>query len=299
VDWTGLSVFVEIAAGKSLAKAAQQLKISPMAATRRLSTLENELGVRLVHRSTRALALTPEGQSLLGHARALLEQHAAAHASVREADSGACGLLRVTTSIAFGRKVAAPLIVDFMRAHPAVKVDLLMSDSLVDLVPEGIDLAVRIANLADSSLVARRLAGNPRRLVASPDYVARHGRPQRLEDLAEHQCLAITGTTQWDFRLGNAVQRCRIDGRFSASSIEGLLQACLGGLGIANLSAWFVQDELADGRLQAVELADAVPEPLGIWAVYPSARLVPARTRLFIAALAEGLRGWDARLGAA
>ncbi|SHO60396.1 DNA-binding transcriptional regulator, LysR family [Pseudoxanthobacter soli DSM 19599] len=289
MNFLALSILTEVAAGSSLSGAARTLRISPMAATRQLSALEQDVGVRLVHRTTRAIALTAEGQAFLPHAQALLDERSAAYASVRPVTEGAFGLLRLTASVAFSRKVMVPMIADFMSANPAVKVDLTMTDDLVDLVNEGLDLAIRIANLTDSSLVARRLAGNPRLLLASPDYLERHGAPRTLADLEAHDCLPISRTARWAFRASGQPLSAKIGGRFSANSIEGLLQACVAGLGIANLSAWFVRDEIAAGRLKVIELADAVPEPLDVWAVYPSSRMVPVKVRLFIDALAARL----------
>lgn len=296
MDWLSLAVFAEIADGNSLAQAARQLQIAPMSATRRLSALEKDLGVRLVHRTTRALALTAEGQSFLPHARALLAEKVAAYESVRPAADSACGLLRITASVAFGRKVVAPIVVGFMQDNPAIKVDLLLTDNLVDIVTEGLDMAVRIANLADSSLVARRLAASPRVLLASPEYLKRSGTPRTLSDLLKHECLSISKTTYWSFTTADGVIRAKVDGRFSANSIEGLLQACVGGLGIANLSSWFVKDAIEDGSLIEIPLADAEPEELAIWAVYPTNLMMPAKVRLFVDALAQQLRGWDAPL---
>lgn len=289
MNFLALSILTEVAAGSSLSGAARTLRISPMAATRQLSALEQDVGVRLVHRTTRAIALTAEGQAFLPHAQALLDERSAAYASVRPVTEGAFGLLRLTASVAFSRKVMVPMIADFMSANPAVKVDLTMTDDLVDLVNEGLDLAIRIANLTDSSLVARRLAGNPRLLLASPDYLERHGAPRTLADLEAHDCLPISRTARWAFRASGQPLSAKIGGRFSANSIEGLLQACVAGLGIANLSAWFVRDEIAAGRLKVIELVDAVPEHLDVWAVYPSSRMVPVKVRLFIDALAARL----------
>lgn len=263
-----------------------------MAATRRLSSLERALGVRLVHRSTRALALTPEGDAFLPHAAALLEAQEAAYESVRGDGAAATGLLRVTTSIAFGRRVAAPVLARFLDSNPAARVELVMTDDIVDIVPAGIDLAIRIANLADSSLVARRLARNPRLLLASEAYLGRHGQPRTLADLAGHECIATTGTRHWTFATGGGAVRVPAGGRFSSNSIEGLLQACVGGVGIANLSAWCVQEEVMTGAVRRIELADAEPEELDVWAVYPTSLLVPPKVRLFVDALAAELRAW-------
>ncbi|CCA90734.1 transcriptional regulator (plasmid) [Novosphingobium sp. PP1Y] len=258
-----------------------------MAASRRLAALEAELGVRLAHRTTRSLSTTSDGEIFLKHAQALLEEQASALAALRPAAAGVSGQLRVTASAAFGRKVVAPMIAAFMHDNPELHVDLLLTDDQVDIVGQGIDVAVRIAKLRDNHLIARRLADNPRRLCASPAYLKAHGAPRLLSDLAGHSCLLGTGTSHWIFvRNGKAV-RHKVTGRFTASSIEAIHQACLGGVGIANLSAWDVADDRRGGLLEAIELEDAEPEPLAIWAVYPTARMVPAKVRAFIAALEQ------------
>lgn len=294
MDCVGIELFVAVAGGATLAKAAQRLRITPMSATRRLAALERELGVRLVHRTTRAIALTAEGLAFLPHAHRLIVEHAAARASVRAGEDGPSGRLRLTSSVAFGRRIVAPLLVELLREHPAVSAELLMTDSVVDLVAEGLDLAVRIADLADNRLIARRLAPNPRELVATRAYLDQAGSPRTLDELGEHDCLAITGTGHWTFLADQTPVRHRIEGRFTANSIDGLRAACLGGAGIANLSAWFVRDDLARGALVRVRLADATPQPLSIWAVYASQRLLPPRTRVFVDALARRLRDWCA-----
>ncbi|PTQ07480.1 LysR family transcriptional regulator [Sphingomonas oleivorans] len=291
MDLSDIAILVEAIHAGSLAAAARRLGIAPMAASRRLAALEEQLGTRLVHRTTRALALTPEGEAFLPYAQAMLEDEANARAAVRPSAAGASGLLRVTASVPFGRKVVTPMIPDFMRANPDVQVDLLLTDSIVDIVAQGIDVAVRIATLRENALVARRLADNPRALYAAPAYIADHGAPTTLAELARHQCLATTGVSHWTFLNGARTVRQKVAGRFTASSVEALHQACLGGLGIANLSAWDVKEELAAGRLLPITLADAHPEPLAVWAVYPTARLVPPKVRLFVAALEACLRG--------
>ena len=285
-----VSVLVEAVQAGSLASAARRLGISPMVASRRLAALEQELGVRLVHRTTRSLAPTGEGEAFLPYAQAMIEDEANARAAVRPSQAGVSGMLRVTASVPFGRKVVAPMIPDLMRAHPDLRVDLLLTDSIVDIVAHGIDVAIRIAQLRDNALIAKRLAANPRALYAAPAYLDAYGAPAKLADLDRHQCLVTTGTTHWSFDQGATIVRQKIGGRFTASSVEALHQACVGGLGIANLSAWDVQEALEAGRLVAVPLSDAVPEPLAIWAVYPTSRLVPPKVRAFVAVLEKRLR---------
>lgn len=290
-----LAVFAEAVRSGSLAAAARRLGLNAMAASRRLAALETELGVRLVQRTTRALSPTAEGEAFLPHAQAMLDEQASALAALRPAGAGVSGQLRVTASAAFGRKVVAPMIARFMAANPDLGVDLLLTDDQVDIVAQGIDVAVRIAKLRDNHLVARRLADNPRRLCAAPAYIARHGKPRVLADLVDHACLLGTGRSHWVFVRNGKTVRQKVGGRFTASSIEALHQACIGGLGIANLSGWNVEDDLRAGVIEPIRLEDAEPEPLAIWAVYPTARLVPAKVRAFVGALEQELRGGEHR----
>lgn len=290
MNLSDVGVFIEAARAGSLAAAARRLGVSPMAASRRLAALEAEVGARLVHRTTRALSLTPEGEAFLPHAHAMLEGEAAARAAIRPSEAGASGVLRVTASAPFGRKIVAPMIPGFMRANPDLHVDLLVTDHVLDIVAGGLDVAIRIAALRDNSLIARRLDDNPRKLYAAPRYVAERGAPKVLADLAGHECLAISGVSHWTFRVGERAVQQRVSGRFAASGVEALHLACLGGLGITMLSDWNIREDVAAGRLVEIPLADAVLESWSIWAVYPTARLVPAKTRLFIDALAAHLK---------
>lgn len=285
-----LAIFVEAVQVGSLAGAARRLGINAMAASRRLAALEAEVGVRLVHRTTRSLSPTTEGEAFLPHALAILDEHTSALAALRPTGAGVSGLLRVTASAAFGRKVVAAMIPQFMRANPDLHVELLLTDDQIDIVAQGIDVAIRIAKLRDNHLVARRLKDNPRWLCASPEYIEQHGTPRSLADLAEHRCLLTTGASHWAFVQSGKTVRRKISGNFTASSIEALHQVCLGGLGIANLSSWDVENVVGSGRLRHIVLDDAEPEPLAIWAVYPTARLVPAKVRAFIEALERELR---------
>lgn len=284
-----VTVFVEATRTGSLAAAARKLGLVPMAASRRLAALEAELDVRLVHRTTRALALTAEGEAFLPFAEAMIEDAANARAAVRPSASGIAGLLRITASEPFGRKVVSAMLPGFLAANPDLRVDLQLTDGLVDIVAAGVDVAIRIAPLRDSSLVARRLADSPRRLYASPGYLASAGTPRRLADLGDHQCLLFSGATHWTFVAGERTRRLRVTGRCSSNSIEALHEACLRGLGLALLAEWNVADDVATGRLVPVPLEDAEPETLGIWAVYPTAHLVPPKVRLFVEALKSHL----------
>lgn len=292
MDLRNVAVFVEAVANGSLAAAGRRLGIGAMAASRRLAGLEEDLGIRLFHRSTRTLSLTPEGEHFLPHARAMLEEEREARAALRPAGAGASGLLRVTSSFPFGRRVLAPMIPGFMRDNPEVRVELLMTDDIVDIIGQGIDLAIRIAKLRDSNLVARRLADNPLGLYAAPAYLAEHGIPARMADLEAHACVTVTGVSHWELRgpQGRAVRQ-RVSGRFSASSVEGVYEACRGGLGIAHLSRWIVADEIRAGGIVEIALEDAQADSFAVWAVHPSARLVPPKVRMFASAVEAVLKG--------
>ncbi len=284
-----LAVFVHAAAAGSLSEAARRHSTTPAAASRRLAALEARLGARLMHRTTRSVTLTGEGEAFLPHAQAALDAAEAGRAALANGREEAAGLLRVTAPANFGRKVVAPLVPPLLAAHPRLRVELLLTDGVVDIVAEGIDLAVRIARLRDSALIARRLAESPVVLCAAPAYLARAGTPRRLADLAGHDCLALGGGGHWTFELGGRPRQVRVSGRFNSNSLEAVREACLGGAGLALFSAWDVAEELERGALVAVELDALPPQELAIWAVYPTARLLPRKVRVFVSALQEVL----------
>jgi DNA-binding transcriptional LysR family regulator len=280
-----IEVFVEAVKAGSLAGAARRLSVSAMAASRSLNNLEAELGVRLVHRTTRSLSPTSDGDIFLPHAQALLEDKSNALADLFPEGTHLSGRLRITASAVFGRKIVAPMLTRFMQQHPSLQVDLLATDEQVDIVGKGIDVALRIAPLRDNRLVAHRLCHNPRDLCASATYLAANGYPKSFNDLAAHSCLATSDTVHWSFEQGEQRYKQKVSGRFSANSIEAIFEACLGGLGIANLSRWYVEPAFREGKLVRIVLEDAQPESLAVWAVYPTSRLVPAKVRKFVEAL--------------
>ena len=290
MDTEALAVLSQAAASGSLSGAARRLGLSPTLASRRLAALEAQLGVRLVNRTTRSLSLTPEGLAFLPHARAMLEAETSALGSLAGGIGAVSGLLRVTAPASFGRKVVAPLIPGLLQAYPALRVQLSLQDRMVDIVGEGFDLAVRIGRLRDSSLLARKLADNPRRLCAAPAYLQRHGTPRTLADLADHQRLGLIDRAAWPFVTGGAVREVRFEGRFESDSMEAVHVACLAGLGIATFSYWDVEAELAAGTLREVVLEDAAPEPVAIWVVRPASPQTPPKLAPFIASLEARLQ---------
>jgi len=282
MDSRGLEVFVCAVRKGSLSAAARHLRLTAMSATRRLATLEEELGVRLLHRTSRSLALTPEGEAFLPFASEMLDTQEAALATLSPTEGGATGLLRVTVTATLGRKRIMPIVHELLEENPRLRIDLDLNDAMVDIVASGVDLAIRIAPLKDSGLIARRIADNPKLIYAAPAYLERHGTPRTIEDLAGHECLTFTNFTHWQFIVDDKEQSVPVSGRFSSSSVDGFLSACVSGLGLAQLSAWDAQDEVANGRLVPVPIEGATPRDLAIWAVFPSRRQVLPKLRVFL-----------------
>lgn len=289
MDTINLEVFVAAVSERSLSGAARRLKLTPMAVTRRIAALEHEIGIRLIHRSTRAISLTSEGEAFLPFALEILETHEAARAALNPSGSGASGLLRVSAPVTLGRKVIMPLVPHLLQAHPSLRIDLGLSDALVDIVSSGVDVAIRIAPLKDSSLVARHLADNPKHLYASPSYLAARGKPASLQELEAHECLTFSDATHWKFHVGEQDCTVRTSSRFSSSGVDGFLAACTAGLGIARLSWWDAWDDVRSGALVRIDLPGVKPQDLSVWAVYPTRRQVLPKLQVFLDALKDAL----------
>ena len=277
-----VEVFSAIAESGSLSAAARRLGLSPMTVSRRLASLEGELGVRLFHRTTRSVSLTAEGETFLPFATTLLEASEGAKISWKSNAGAASGVMKVTAPTVFGQAVIMPLIPDLLAEHPALRVDLTLSDSIVDIVGLGIDVAVRIATLRDSALIARPLAPNPRVLCASPMYLERHGIPTTIDALLSHRRIALHGMPFWPFMRDGEAVSMRAEGVFSANSVEAVRTASRQGLGMAMLTYWDIRDDLAAGSLCLVELEDVDPEQLFITAILPTRQHVPHRVGVFL-----------------
>lgn len=290
MDLKNIAVFHSAATGGSLAHAARQLDMTPMAVSRRLVALEEELGVRLLHRTTRAISLTPEGEEFLPYARTMLDAAEEAKGALQPSAQGAKGILRITAPAAFGRIVIMPLIPTLLETNPELRVDLQLTDSVVDIAGSGIDVAIRIAPLKDSELVARQIAPNPRVICASPMYIRHMGAPKTLEELNQHTSIRLTNMPQWPLVSGGQVRLVRTAGRFVCNSVEGVRTACVQGMGIAMLTYFDVRAELEEGLLLPIELADAQPEDLSVWAVIATRRYIPTRVRTFLEVLEKSLK---------
>ena len=277
--------FVAVATKGSLTAAANAEGVAPAVIGRRIDALEARLGVKLMVRTTRRITLTHEGSAFLEDCQRLLTDWASAEASVSAGGVKASGYLRITSPAGFGRRHVAPLVPRFLALHPEVNVSLNLSDRVVDIVNESFDCAVRVGDLPDSSLVSVRLADNRRLCVATPAYLARAGTPQHPSELSRHECLTLSSdasqTRGWAFTVDGTVIHLRPSGRLDCTDGQVLHDWCLAGLGIAWRSTWEVEHEVASGQLVSVLDEFAAP-PNGIYAVFPHAKHLALRVRLWI-----------------
>lgn len=279
-----ISTFVEVVARGSLSAAARADGIAPAMIGRRLDALEARLGVKLLQRTTRRLALTNEGAAFLEDCQRILGELEEAESAVAERSARASGHLLVSAPAGFGRQHVAPLLPSFLAEHRELTIDLNLNDRLVDVVGEGIDVAIRIASLSDSSLVGVKLADNQRVLVGSPAYFKRYGTPLALDELSRHNCLAISsGGSQrgWTFIDKGKPVIIKVGGNMQCNDGEVLHDWALAGKGLAWRSMWEVGPELRAGRLKTVLDQHAAPGN-DIYAVFAQRRHLPLRIRAFV-----------------
>ncbi|MDZ7593785.1 MAG: LysR family transcriptional regulator [Thiobacillus sp.] len=294
-----MQMLVSVVEGGSISAAAERLHLAKSAVSRRLAELETRLGVSLIHRTTRRLNLTDSGRAYYDRSVAILADLEEAEAAVSQAHQALKGRLKVALPHSFGLLHLAPLIQEFMTQHSEVRFELDFNDRQIDLMQEGFDLAIRIATLADSSLIARRLAPIHHAACASPDYLARHGTPRTAAELAQHVCLAYSNLNDpglWSYRGPDGLPgTVRVPVRLAASSGDFLLRAAIAGEGLILFPTFYLHEALCSGRLVPV-LADYTWPELAAYAVYPPTRHLSSRVRAFIDFLADRLAGesyWD------
>ncbi|HEY8605981.1 MAG TPA: LysR family transcriptional regulator [Noviherbaspirillum sp.] len=293
----GIQTFITIAERGSLTAAAVVLDTSLPTVVRRLAELESGLGVRLFNRTTRRISLTDEGRRYLAICKAAIGQLEDAEEALFESKATPAGKLVLTAPTLFGRLHVAPLVTEFLRLHPQVSAELLLLDRSIDLVEEGVDLAVRVGPLADSTLHAVPAGLLQRVLCASPDYLKRHGTPRRPDQLEDHAGIRFTGRSvlsEWQFRDGGRLVTVRFTPRVLTNSVDAAINACRDGLGIGAFLSYMVQAPVRAGELKPI-LRKFETEPLPITLLYPHGRMLAARVRAFIDFAAPRLRAQDFR----
>ena len=298
MDLALLQAFAEVARRGSFAAVAREEGVDPSSVSRRVAALEQALGLTLFERTTRRLSLTEAGRIYLGRVGPILEALAEAADTARDAVAEPSGLLRVTSTVAFGECWLVPRLADFRAAYPQVQIELVLSDARIDIAAEGIDVALRLGPGVEGSLVVSKLFDVRYRAVAAPDYLKRTGRPERPADLERHDGLlfALPGFgTAWRFRArsGSELLEVRPRPALSISNALAIRRAALEGMGVALLADWTVADDLRDGRL-----VDLFPDHEGsatgfdtaVWTVYPTRSYLPARARAFLGHIRAAVR---------
>jgi DNA-binding transcriptional LysR family regulator len=291
-----LAAFVAVADTGSFTQAANRLGRDASIMSRRVSLLEEQLGVRLLSRTTRRVALTEAGALYHRRVQTLLDELAVASREASDVASSPQGLLRVSVPVTFGRQWVAPLLPSFLARYPLIRMDVRFSDRLVDVVADGFDVAIRVGVLRDSTLTSRKIASYRSVLVAAPGYLARKGKPKTPDDLAQHECLGFSGHADWpDWHMMKNGKRktLRPTGPLVADNSEVVLMAAIEGAGITFMPDWLAGPEIRAGRLVEVLPGWSGRSEGGVYALLPPGHLIPTKTRLFVEDFAKSVKaGW-------
>lgn len=293
ISFEELIAFIAVADTNSFTNASKLLDRDASVLSRRVSQLELRLGVSLLSRTTRRIALTEVGQAYYLRIRTLLDE--LDNAGVEASNFGASpqGLLRVSLPLTFGKLWVAPLLADFSTKYPRIKVDARFNDRFVDIVAEGFDVAIRVGSLSDSSLKAKKISSFKFLLAASPEFVAKHGLPKTPDDLTKYPCISFTNWPEWEMVKGRQKKTIRPEGPLVMDNSEAILISTLSGAGIAIFADWLAGPVIREGKLIHVlpEWQGAIEG--GVYAVMPPGKLVPAKSRLFVDEITESIRnGW-------
>lgn len=282
-----LEIFARVVTAGNMSAAGREMGLSPAVVSKRISHLEDRLGARLFQRTTRQLTLTESGQGFYDRIVNILAGIEEAESYVARRNATPRGTLKITAPTAFGRMHVAPYLGSFIEQFPEINLDLDLSDSFADIVGSGFDVAIRIAELEDSSLVAKKLAPSHRVICAAPSYLERCGEPKSLDELTGHNCLAAAAQDVWRLEGPEGPASARANGNIRTNSTEVVREAVLAGMGISLRSTWDIGPELKSGRLQIV-LPDYHESPrVAVYAVYPCRQYVPAKLRVFVDFLAD------------
>ncbi len=290
-------LFERIVALNSISAGDTACGLSATVASERLKRLEVDLGCTLLNRTTRSMSLTDQGDEFLRHAKDLLLMYDAARHSVGRRSARPTGLLRVAAPSLFGKKFLPQVVRSFLTDYPETRLNLHLSDEIVNYAVEGIDVAIRIGKLEDSTAVARKLGESHRILCASPTYVERNGMPSVPSDLEKHDCIVFVEEDTWRLHNEQEDKRIKVSGRFDTNSAEMATRAALDGLGIALRSLWDVDDYLNAGRLVHVLQEYEVPTDMSIYAIHPPGRYVSPAAREFANLVAKNLTELPVSLG--
>jgi DNA-binding transcriptional LysR family regulator len=281
-----LEVFVQVVNSGNFAKAASVLDINPSAISRRISSLEDQLGVRLFNRTTRSLSLTEVGERYFSRCLNILAELEEADREAKHHSEAPQGVLHMSCSTLFAHRHLLARLPEFLANYPRLEVQLALTDDLVDIVGEGIDVAIRIGELADSALITRRLVSDRRIICAAPAYLDRYGTPTTPDDLANHNCLALnaykTTLNQWRFRDPVGVREMSVGGNFTVNSGVALYEAVLAGLGIARVTAFLADQALRSGQLIRLLSEYEDESDVGIYAIFPSNRYLLPKVQCFV-----------------
>jgi DNA-binding transcriptional LysR family regulator len=296
-----MGVFERVIERGSFARAAEDVGLSPSAVAKLITRLERRLGVRLINRSTRRLGLTAEGEIYLERAREILGAIEAVEAEVSSGGLSPRGQLRVHALPAIAVDHLSPILPDFMARYPHVTFDFLVTNRVVDVIGENVDIALRVGRLNDSTLVARKIVDLTRIICASPEYIARHGRPAQPSDLLRHSCLTLSrvpGSTTWPFRVNGEAVRIDVRGPITADSADMLLRLAIEGAGIVRLGEFITTGAIQNGRLEPLLQGVQDPEKYPLWAVMPPGRQQSPKVRAFVDYLIErfGSAPWRKKL---
>lgn len=285
--WEGIDEFVAVAESGQFTAAAERLGVSSSHISRQVARLEERLQTRLLYRSTRRVTLSEAGQTFLHHCQRLQDGREEALRAMGDLASEPKGLLRTTCAVAYGERFIVPLITRFMALYPQLRVDVELTNRPLDLLHEGMDLAIRLGRLQDSRLVATRLAPRRMYVCASPSYLARYGRPHSLSELARHNCL-IGSSDLWILQQNGRESSQRVQGNWRCNSGQAVLDAALHGMGLCQLPDYYVLEHLHSGAL--VSLLEAHQPPnTAVWALYPQQRHLSPKVRRLVDYLKEGL----------
>jgi len=293
--YTSMLIFRRVAESESFSAVAREIDMSQSAVSKHVASLEQRLGTKLLNRNTRQLNLTEEGTEYYGYCCRILDEIAEVEARVGQGQSSLTGTLRMSSTEPFGRIFIVPFLSGFLKKNPNLKIDLMFENRYVDLIKEGVDLAIRVGPMSDSSLVARKIGVSPRVLVASPEYLASRGEPENLASLQSHDCIIYNqqnSPSEWWFSGPDGKEKVNVTGRLRVTSPEAIGDATLAGLGVSIMMYYSVHNYVKQGKLKII-LRHYEPQAYQVNAVYPERKFVPQKVKVMIEHLQESFKAYN------